>query len=123
MKAHLSTASHLSRSSVRRFKQKRELRSKSYLDFNQPVFDLKMERAKTFPFKEGKNFWKYEIAILREAIKYRSIPELKQSNQKCFNSAKFYFPGLLEDFYGLELNGKPLVNTRKWIEITKLQSN
>ena len=123
MKAQLSSASHLSRSSVRRFKEKRELRSKSYLDFNQPVFDLKMGRAKTFPVKEGKNFWKNEIAILREAINYSSMHELKQSKQKCFNNAKFYFPGLLEDFYCVELDGKPLVNTRKWIDITKLQSN
>lgn len=123
MKTQLPSASHLSRSSVRRFMEKRELRSKSYLDFNQPVFNLKMERVKTFPFKESKNIWKNEIAILKEAINYRSMPELKQCNQKCFNSAKFYFPGLLEDFYGVELDGKPLVNTRKWIEITKLQSN
>jgi hypothetical protein len=100
----------------KQFQNQKEFRESTYSNFEYARRNRLLN--KIFPNRKTykpKDYWNNEISILKEAIKYNSKTELHDANQVCYLNANKLFPGLLDDFYGVEVNGKKLVNSIKWI--------
>jgi hypothetical protein len=116
MKSNLKSRTHHVLELGKQFQNQKEFRESSYTDFEfarrQGLLNKIFPKRKIY---KPKDYWNNEISILKEAIKYYSKSELCSANQVCYLIANKNFPGLLDDFYGVKVNGKKLVNSIIWI--------